>query len=53
MADNKTIERNVTKMVVLGGQFQLGGLYDYRNDKTLPGKNENCLEIVFFKNLNK
>jgi hypothetical protein len=48
MADNKTIERNVTKMVVLGGPFQLGGLYDYRNDKTLPGKNESCLRDCIF-----
>jgi hypothetical protein len=40
MADSKVIERHVTKMVVLGGRFQLGCLYDYRIDQTLPGKNK-------------
>ncbi|EFX66159.1 hypothetical protein DAPPUDRAFT_263566 [Daphnia pulex] len=32
---NKAIERHLTKMVVIGGRFQLGDLYDYRNDSIL------------------
>ena len=37
MTDSKAIERHITKMIVLGGRFQLGDLYDYRNDTTLTG----------------
>ncbi len=39
MTDSKSIERHVTKMAVLGGQFKLGDLYDYRNDSVLSGTN--------------
>ena len=33
------IEQHVIKMAALGRQFQLGGLYDYRND-TIPKGNK-------------
>jgi hypothetical protein len=39
MADNKAIERHIIKMVVFGGRFQLGDLYDYRSDSILAGIN--------------
>jgi hypothetical protein len=38
MTDSKPIERHITKMIVLGGRFQLGELYDYRNDNIITGK---------------
>lgn len=37
MAGNKAIE-HVTDMVVLGGDFQVGELYDYRIDRIVSGK---------------
>ncbi|XP_046639892.1 uncharacterized protein LOC124321020 [Daphnia pulicaria] len=46
MADSKVIERHVTKMVVLGGRFQLGCLYDYRIDQTLPDRQYWALDNV-------
>ncbi|EFX64709.1 hypothetical protein DAPPUDRAFT_333912 [Daphnia pulex] len=46
MADSKVIERHVTKMVVLGGRFQLGCLYDYRIDQTLPDRQYWALDDV-------
>jgi hypothetical protein len=39
MTESKAIERHITKMAVLGGRFQLGDLYDYRNDSILEGTN--------------
>jgi hypothetical protein len=45
MADNKAIEQHLTKMTVLGGRFQLGGLYDYRNDYALPGNQLNFINV--------
>ena len=38
MTDSKAIERHITKMIVLGSCFQLGDLYDYRNDSTITGR---------------
>lgn len=39
MAD-RHIDQHVTKMAALGRQFQLGGLYDYRNDTIIKGKTD-------------
>jgi hypothetical protein len=41
MTDSKAIERHLNKMAVLGGRFQLGDLYDYRNDTILSGTKNN------------
>ena len=38
MTDSKAIERHITKMIVLGGRFRLGELYDYRNDNIITGR---------------
>ncbi|KAI9556599.1 hypothetical protein GHT06_016389 [Daphnia sinensis] len=36
--DTNAIEQNFIKMVVLGGTFQTGDLYDYRNDRIVKGR---------------
>jgi hypothetical protein len=41
MTDSKAIERHLNKMAVLGGRFQLGDLYDYRNDSIIAGTKNN------------
>jgi hypothetical protein len=47
MTDSKAIERHVTKMAVLGGQFKLGDFYDYRNDSILSGTNNYYINTVY------
>lgn len=37
MMDTDVIAQHYTKMVVLGGTFQIGDLYDYRNDRIVTG----------------
>ena len=37
---DRAIERHFTKMAAMGRRFQLGDLYDYRNDQLLTGKLE-------------
>ncbi len=49
MADSEAIEQHTVEMIVLGGRFQLGGLYDYRNDQTLPGNNKNFQSVNYIK----
>ena len=39
---DRAIERHFTKMAAMGRRFQLGDLYDYRNDQLLTGKLELC-----------
>jgi hypothetical protein len=39
---DRGIERHFTKMAAMGRRFQLGDLYDYRNDQLLTGKLELC-----------
>uniref|UniRef100_A0A0P4ZP94 Uncharacterized protein n=1 Tax=Daphnia magna TaxID=35525 RepID=A0A0P4ZP94_9CRUS len=38
MTGTKEIEGGVTKMVVLGGHFEMGDFYDYRNDRIVTGR---------------
>ncbi|KAK4015793.1 hypothetical protein OUZ56_030764 [Daphnia magna] len=38
MTGTKEIEGGVTKMVVLGGNFEMGDFYDYRNDRIVTGR---------------
>ncbi|XP_045030883.1 uncharacterized protein LOC116925415 [Daphnia magna] len=38
MTGTKAMERGVTKMVVLGGNFEMGDFYDYRNDRIVTGR---------------
>ncbi|KZS05913.1 Uncharacterized protein APZ42_030901 [Daphnia magna] len=38
MMDTDVIAQHYTKMVVLGGAFQIGDLYDYRNDRIVTGR---------------
>ncbi|KAI9556598.1 hypothetical protein GHT06_016388 [Daphnia sinensis] len=38
MTSTKTTGRDVTKMVVLGGHFEMGDFYDYRNDRIITGR---------------
>jgi hypothetical protein len=43
---DKAIEQHITKMVVLGGRFQLGDLYDYRNDSILAGTKNSFTQMT-------
>ena len=38
MTDKNAIEGHFKKLVVLGGRFKLGDLYDYRNDNIITGR---------------
>ncbi len=35
--DQETVGRHLTKMNAIGRRFQLGDLYDYRNDQIIAG----------------
>ncbi|XP_057377823.1 uncharacterized protein LOC130699592 [Daphnia carinata] len=38
MASKKAFELQVTKMVVMGGHYEVGDFYDYRNDCVITGR---------------
>ena len=42
------MDRRIAKMAALGRHFEVGNLYNYRNDIVVPGENFDCILFDFF-----